>query len=99
VSAFRCMDCNKLFKKLEQRPNDRGQLVVSGYCEDCNCYTERPVEEDEDDFEALPRWETEEELDERLRALGYDPVELVERMRAKIEKAIDESPLNPKNKP
>lgn len=50
-------------------------------------------EQEADDFQEL----SEEELDERLIELGYDPIELVQRMRARIEKAIDESPLNPKN--
>lgn len=54
-------------------------------------------EEPDGEYEENPPEQSEEELDARLRELGYDPIELVQRMRARIEKAIDESPLNPKN--
>jgi hypothetical protein len=49
AKAFRCMDCRKLFKKLEQAEDEKGQLMVTGFCEDCYCYTSRPVETDEDE--------------------------------------------------
>lgn len=41
--------------------------------------------------------DTPEEVDQYLRANGYDPDEMIARMRPRIQKALDESPLNPKN--
>ena len=43
--------------------------------------------------------ETPAEVDAYLRAAGYDPEALSKRLRKVIKKAMDESPLNPKNKP
>jgi hypothetical protein len=40
---------------------------------------------------------TPEEVDQYLRDAGYDPDALVERMRKRMRKALDESPLNPNN--
>lgn len=42
--------------------------------------------------------ETREETRAYLRAAGYDPDALAKRLRKKIRKMLDESPLNPKNK-
>lgn len=41
--------------------------------------------------------ETPEEVDEYLRNAGYDPDELVARMRLRIQHAMDESPINWRN--
>ena len=42
--------------------------------------------------------ETPEEVDQYLRDAGYDPEALAQRLRKMIQKALDESPMNPKNK-
>jgi len=41
---------------------------------------------------------TPEEIDQYLRDAGYDVEALTERLRKIVKKAMDESPLNPKNK-
>ncbi len=52
-----------------------------------------------DEIEKQCLGETPEEVDTYLRAAGYDPEALDKRLRKVIKKAMDESPLHPKNKP
>lgn len=49
-------------------------------------------------FEETELEESEEEVDAALRELGYDPDELVARMEAAIQHAIERSPLNWRNR-
>lgn len=41
---------------------------------------------------------TKVELDERIRDMGYEPAQVVAEMRARLNQALDQSPLNWRNK-
>ncbi|MCK5601616.1 hypothetical protein KAR91_07105 [Candidatus Pacearchaeota archaeon] len=51
-----------------------------------------------DKYEQKLMDETPEEVNQYLRDAGYDPDVLVARMRKRMRKALDKSPLNPKNR-
>lgn len=51
MKAFRCFDCKELFKILTQERDELDRLFVTGYCENCNCYTARRVDENKDENE------------------------------------------------
>src|SRR3990170_6905754 len=49
-------------------------------------------------FEAIPPPETDEEVDTFLRECGYEPVELLSRLRQVVDDAAANSPLNWRNR-
>lgn len=51
MKAIRCVECKKLFDRLTQYRSEDGKLFIRGYCEECNCYTVRRFDNEEDNEE------------------------------------------------
>lgn len=52
MKAITCFECKRFLKDLRQYETDRGYWVIEGYCNDCNCYTARRVEIDDNDLDS-----------------------------------------------
>lgn len=103
--------CGQCHQQTRLRFIDRGSYPVRppiegdwfNYEGECHCgdiwvTVSLPI----DGSEPIAEWEiepfeTDAEIDAYLRSVGYDPDELVARMRERIGRALDKSPLNLRN--